>query len=51
MLPRDLQGARVHQDVIAWLDDPQGPLPSAEESRLDAKRTSEFCSRRSQMAR
>jgi acylglycerol lipase len=51
MLPRDLQGARVHQDVIAWLDDPQGPLPSAEESRLDAKRIGEFCARRSQMAR
>ena len=51
MLPRDLQGRRVHQDVIAWLNDPQGPLPSGEESRLGAKRTGEFCAGRSKMAR
>jgi len=51
MLPRDLQGRRVHQDVIAWLHDPQGPLPSGEESSPGAQRTRAFCAGRSKMAR
>jgi alpha-beta hydrolase superfamily lysophospholipase len=28
MLPRDLDGARVVDDIAAWLDDPAGALPS-----------------------
>lgn len=47
MLPRDLQGWRVHKDVVAWLHDPQGPLPSGEESGRDAERIQKFCNRRS----
>jgi alpha-beta hydrolase superfamily lysophospholipase len=43
MLPRDLQGQRVHEDVIAWLRDPRGPLPSGEESAPGSRRTDDFC--------
>lgn len=51
MLPRDLQGQRVHADVIAWMEDPGGPLPSGEESAPGSKRTREFCTSPSRKAR
>ncbi|ESQ14884.1 MAG: hypothetical protein N838_10340 [Thiohalocapsa sp. PB-PSB1] len=43
MLPRDLQGQRVQADIIAWLHNSQGRLPSGEESPPDAARTQHFC--------
>ena len=51
MLPRDLQGQRVHADVIAWMEDPRGPLPSGEESAPRSKRTREFCTSSSRKTR
>ncbi len=51
MLPRDLQGKRVHADVVAWLHDPRGPLPSGEESAPGSERTRDFCKAPSKMAR
>jgi acylglycerol lipase len=51
MLPRDLQGQRVRADVIAWLYDPRGPLPSGEESAPGSERTEAFCTSASRMAR
>ena len=51
MLPRDLQGQRVHTDVIAWLHDPSGPLPSGEESAPGSERIQEFCKASSRRAR
>lgn len=51
MLPRDLQGRRVHADVVAWLHDPRAPLPSGEESAPGSERAEGFCNAPSQMAR
>lgn len=51
MLPRDLQGQRVHQDVIAWLRDPRGALPSGEEAAPGSRRTDDFCASPSAMIR
>ncbi len=46
MLPRDLQGGRVHADIAAWLADPIAPLPSGEETTIDGARIHGFCNRR-----
>lgn len=43
MLPRDLQGGRVHEDIIAWVNDPSAPLPSGEETAPGAARMRDFC--------
>ncbi|MEY6431067.1 alpha/beta fold hydrolase [Thioalkalicoccus limnaeus] len=43
MLPRDLQGTRVRADIAAWLIDPDGPLPSGEETGLWQGRHAAFC--------
>ncbi|CCG08297.1 alpha/beta hydrolase [Pararhodospirillum photometricum] len=36
MLLRDLQAARVLDDIAAWVRDPQGPLPSGADARAPA---------------
>ncbi|MBK1705056.1 alpha/beta fold hydrolase [Halochromatium glycolicum] len=43
MLPRDLQGAAVRQDILSWLQDPNAPLPSGEEIGPDRARLQRFC--------
>jgi len=43
MLPRDLQGARVRNDIAHWLLAPAQPLPSGEEVGLDDPRLTAFC--------
>jgi alpha-beta hydrolase superfamily lysophospholipase len=45
MLPRDLQGARVRNDIAAWLLDPDAPLPSGEEVRPHGRQMHTFCGR------
>jgi alpha-beta hydrolase superfamily lysophospholipase len=45
MLARDLQGARVRHDIARWLLDPDGPLPSGEETAPDSPRLEAFCAR------
>ncbi|WP_040845467.1 alpha/beta hydrolase [Thiorhodococcus drewsii] len=45
MLPRDRQGARVRADIVAWLLDPSGELPSGEETWLSESRLKTFCSK------
>ncbi|MCC5810812.1 MAG: lysophospholipase [Ectothiorhodospiraceae bacterium] len=42
MLTRDLQAEVVHADIVAWLLDRNGQLPSGQEQRMEA-RTSRFC--------
>jgi len=36
MLLRDLQASVVHDDVLAWIDNPQAPLPSGAEDEARA---------------
>lgn len=43
MLPRDLQGERVTQDIRAWLMNPTAPLPSGEDTAPHSERVSAFC--------
>lgn len=43
MLPRDLQGRRVRSDIAAWLESPEAPLPSTEETDLGSARLRAFC--------
>jgi alpha-beta hydrolase superfamily lysophospholipase len=43
MLPRDLQGARVRKDILHWLQDPIGTLPSGETIGADRERLDRFC--------
>jgi alpha-beta hydrolase superfamily lysophospholipase len=43
LLTRDLQGERVMADISAWLADPQGVLPSGEETAHDSLRLHRFC--------
>ncbi|WP_242470708.1 alpha/beta hydrolase [Thiocystis violacea] len=38
MLPRDRQGARVRTDILSWLTDPAGPIPSGEETPIEGVR-------------
>jgi acylglycerol lipase len=45
MLPRDLQGARVRSDIVAWVRDPTAELASGEEVALDGRRLRRFCER------
>jgi alpha-beta hydrolase superfamily lysophospholipase len=42
MLPRDLQGARVRADIVAWLRD-DVPLPSRESFPFESPRVRAFC--------
>jgi alpha-beta hydrolase superfamily lysophospholipase len=43
MLARDLQGERVIADIGAWISDPEGPLPSGEETNPESERIRELC--------
>lgn len=43
ILPRDLQGRRVRDDIAAWLTHPEAPLPSGEEISLHGARLQAFC--------
>jgi alpha-beta hydrolase superfamily lysophospholipase len=43
MLTRDLQAARVLQDIAAWIGDHTAPLPSGLEVAADAPRLQELC--------
>lgn len=43
MLPRDLQGSRVAEDIRAWLVNPKAPLPSGEDTAPHGERVSAFC--------
>lgn len=43
MLPRDLQGVRVREDILQWLQDPAAPLPSGAAIGPDRERLARFC--------
>jgi alpha-beta hydrolase superfamily lysophospholipase len=44
MLPRDLQGGLVRDDIVTWLLDPKASLPSGEEVKQGDPRLRRFCS-------
>lgn len=46
MLMRDLQAGTVLGDVLAWLADPAGGLPSGETVQQDSQRLRELCRKR-----
>jgi hypothetical protein len=43
MLPRDLQGNRVRQDIAEWIRNPAAPLSSGEAVRPGSERLDAFC--------
>jgi alpha-beta hydrolase superfamily lysophospholipase len=45
MLPRDLQGPRVRDDILGWLRDPAAPIASGEEVGPGSERLRRLCQR------
>lgn len=43
MLPRDLRGAQVRNDIATWVQDPQAPITSNQEVQQETQRIDRFC--------